>query len=105
MLNLGCKLIVTTRFPKDALLKFKEDDNYKEWKNNLIIYPIDFRFIKSTITFANYVLNTFPHLDILINNAAQTIRRPTSYYKYLLSIETQKFATEEENKIVKNDYS
>ena len=105
LLSFGCKVIVTTRFPKDALLKFKEDENYNEWKNNLIIYPIDFRFIKSTITFVNYVLNTFPHLDILINNAAQTIRRPTSYYKYLLSIETQKFATEEENKIVKNDYS
>ena len=51
------------------------------------------------------MLNVFPHLDILINNAAQTIRRPTSYYKYLLPIEIQKFSTEEENKIVKNDYN
>ena len=55
--------------------------------------------------FVNYLLNTLPHLDILINNAAQTIRRPSSYYKYLLPIETQKFSKEEEAKIIKNDYN
>ena len=30
LLSFGCKVIVTTRFPKDALLKFKEDENYNE---------------------------------------------------------------------------
>ena len=86
LLSFGCKVIVTTRFPKDALLKFKEDSEYNLWKNNLIIYPIDFRLFQSTIKFVNYITNTFPYLDILINNAAQTIRRPTSYYKYLIWI-------------------
>jgi NAD(P)-dependent dehydrogenase (short-subunit alcohol dehydrogenase family) len=105
LLNYGCKVIVTTRFPKDALLKFKEDKEYDIWKNNLIIYPIDFRLFESTVKFVNYLLNTLPHLDILINNAAQTLRRPTSYYKYLLPIETQKFSDEEESKIIKNDYN
>ncbi len=105
LLNYGCKVIVTTRFPKDALLKFKEDKEYEKWKNNLIIYPIDFRLFESTVKFVNYLLNTLPHLDILINNAAQTIRRPSSYYKYLLPIETQKFSEEEEAKIIKNDYN
>ena len=82
LLSFGCKVIVTTRFPKDALLKFKEDQDYNLWKNNLIIYPIDFRLFQSTVKFVDYITNTFPHLDILINNAAQTIRRPSSYYKY-----------------------
>ena len=105
LLNYGCKVIVTTRFPKDALLKFKEDKEYNIWKDNLIIYPIDFRLFESTVKFVNYLLNNVSHLDILINNAAQTIRRPTSYYKYLLPIETQKFPEEEEAKIIKNDYN
>ena len=105
LLDFGCKVIITTRFPKDALSKFKEDKNYSKWSNNLIIYPIDFRFFKSTLKFADYLLNNFPHLDFLINNAAQTIRRPTSYYKYLLSLESTKFNNEEENKIIKNDYN
>ena len=104
LLNFGCKVIVTTRFPKDALLKFKEEAEYNLWKNNLIIYPIDFRLFNSTVKFVDYLLNNYTHLDILINNAAQTIRRPTSYYEYLLPNETQKFSEEDENKIIKNDF-
>ena len=105
LLSFGCKVIVTTRFPKDALLKFKEDKEYNLWKNNLIIYPIDFRLFQSTIKFVDYITNTFPHLNILINNAAQTIRRPTSYYKYLLPIEKQEFSVEDENRIINSDYT
>ena len=33
--------------------------------------------------FVEYVKDTFPHLDILINNAAQTIRRPAQFYSHL----------------------
>ena len=105
LLSFGCKVIITTRFPKDALLKFKEDKEYNLWKNNLIIYPIDFRLFQSTIKFVDYITNNFPHLDILINNAAQTIRRPSSYYKYLLPIEKQEFSKEDENKIINNEYT
>ena len=105
LLSFGCKVIVTTRFPKDALLKFKEDEEYNLWKNNLIIYPIDFRLFQSTIKFVDYVTNNFPHLDILINNAAQTIRRSTSYYKYLLPIEKQEFSEEDEKRIINNEYA
>ena len=104
LLDFGCKVIITTRFPKDALLKFKEDKNYSKWSNNLIIYPIDFRLFKSTLKFVDYLLNNFSHLDFLINNAAQTIRRPTSYYKYLLPIESTKFSNEDENRIVRNEF-
>ena len=104
LLDFGCKVIITTRFPKDALLKFKEDKNYSKWSNNLIIYPIDFRLFKSTLKFVDYLLNNFSHLDFLINNAAQTIRRPTSYYKYLLPIESTKISNEDENRIVRNDF-
>ena len=104
LLSYGCKVIVTSRFPKDALFKFKEHEDYETWKKNLIIYPIDFRFFESTIKFINYINDNFPYLDILINNAAQTLRRTTSYYKYLLPIETKELNEEEELKIVKNDY-
>ena len=105
LLSYGCKVIVTTRFPKDALLKFKEDQEYHLWKNNLIIYPIDFRSFQSVIKFVNYVTDKLPYLDILINNAAQTIRRPTSYYKYLLPIEAQEISKDDVNIIINNDYS
>ena len=104
LLSYGCKVLTTSRFPKDTLLKYQQHPDYEKWKNNLIIYPIDFRSFESVIKFVNFVKENFPHLDILINNAAQTIRKTSSYYKYLLPIETKVLNPEEEKKIIKTDY-
>ena len=104
LLSYGCKVLTTSRFPKDTLLKYQQHPEYEKWKNNLLIYPIDFRFFNSVVKFIDYINQNFSHIDILINNAAQTIRKTTSYYKYLLPIEMQKLNQEDENKIIKNDY-
>ena len=104
LLSYGCKVITTSRFPKDTLLRYKEDPDYELWKNNLIIYPIDFRIFQSTVNLINYIKDNFTHIDFLINNAAQTIRRSTEYYQYLMPIEIKKLSEEDDNKIVKTDY-
>ena len=104
LLSYGCKVVTTSRFPKDTLLKYKNNPDYELWKNNLIIYPIDFRIFESTVKFINFLKENFTHIDILINNAAQTLRRTTAYYKYLLPIETKELNPEDENIIIKNDY-
>ena len=104
LLSYGCKVIITTRFPKDSLLKYQQDPDYEKWKDNLIIYPIDFRIFESTIKFINYIKENFTHIDILINNAAQTLRRTSSYYNYLLPIETKEVNKENDKIIVKEDY-
>ena len=104
LLSYNCKVITTSRFPNDALAKFKEDPDYPLWKNNLIVYPIDFRIFQSTVTFVNYIKEKFTHIDFLINNAAQTVRRTTEYYEYLLPGEIKKLPKEDNAKIVKNDY-
>ena len=104
LLSYGAKVLITSRFPKDALFKFQKDPDYEKWKNNLVIYPIDFRIFESTIKFIQFINDNFPHVDILINNAAQTIRRTASYYKYLLPIETKDLTKEEDKKIIKNDF-
>lgn len=104
LLEYGCKVILTSRFPKDCLLKYQAHPQYSDWKANLLIYPIDFRLFESTVKFITFLNENFPHIDILINNAAQTIRRSTSYYKYLLPVETKAFNSEDERKIIKNDY-
>ena len=101
LLSYNCIVIITTRFPKDALIRFQSHPDYQKWKNNLFIYPIDFRIIESTVKFIEYIEKNFSHIDILINNAAQTIRRKTEYYKYLLSIESKKLS--DENIIIKNE--
>ena len=54
--------------------------------------------------FVNYLKDNFTHIDFLINNAAQTVRRNTEYYEYLLPIELKKLKKEDDKKIIKNDY-
>ena len=104
LLSYGAKVLITSRFPKDALFKFQKDPDYEKWKNNLVVYPIDFRIFESTIKFVQFINDNFPHVDILINNAAQTIRRTASYYKYLLPTETKNLNKEDDKKIIKNDF-
>ena len=104
LLSYGAKVLITSRFPKDTLFKYQKDPDYEKWKDNLIIYPIDFRIFESTIKLVKFINDNFPHVDILINNAAQTIRRTASYYKYLLPIETKNLNQEDDKKIIKNDY-
>ena len=104
LLSYGAKVLITSRFPKDALFKFQKEPDYEKWKNNLVVYPIDFRIFESTIKFVQFINDNFPHVDILINNAAQTIRRTASYYKYLLPIETKDLNKEDDKKIIKNDF-
>ena len=104
LLSYGCKVITTTRFPNDALLRFKAEHDYDIWKNNLMIYPIDFRIFQSTVNFVNYIKNNFTHIDFLINNAAQTIRRSTEYYEYLIPNEIKKLSDEDNKNIIKTEY-
>ena len=86
------------------MLKFKEDPDYDLWKNNLTIYPIDLRIIQSTMNFIKYIEKNFSHIDFLINNAAQTVRRTTEYYEYLMPIEVKKLPEDDNEKIINNDY-
>ena len=37
--------------------------------------------------FTSYIMEKFDHLDMIINNASQTVRRPTVYYKHLMEDE------------------
>lgn len=104
LLNYGCKVISTTRFPKDAIIRFKQESNYDTFKDRLSFYPLDLRLFESIDKFISYLYDNYSHIDILINNAAQTKRKSTSYYKYILQTETKPLDQKEENMIIKNDY-
>jgi NAD(P)-dependent dehydrogenase (short-subunit alcohol dehydrogenase family) len=53
------------------------------------VYGLDLRNLPAVEAFAQHLLDTEPHLDILIHNAAQTIRRPPGFYRELASQEAQ----------------
>eukprot|EP00794_Sanderia_malayensis_P011091 gene11091-12259_t len=87
LLRDGCFVIATTRFPQDAALKYSKEKDYESWCDRLQIYPLDLLDIKTVHKFIEYLNNRIPHLDILINNAAQTISRPLQFYQHLFSLE------------------
>lgn len=87
LLRAGATVIATTRFPKDAALRFAKESDFDDWKHRLQVYGMDFRDLGVIDKFMDHVEKTFGTLDILINNATQTIRRPVHYYKHLITSE------------------
>lgn len=87
LLRGGATVIATTRFPVDSATRFSKEEDFKEWKDRLHIHGLDLRHIPSVEIFCNYIENKYDRLDILINNAAQTVRRPAGFYAHLMANE------------------
>jgi NAD(P)-dependent dehydrogenase (short-subunit alcohol dehydrogenase family) len=87
MLRAGAKVIATTRFPVDSALRFSQEKDFAQWKDRLEIHGLDLRHTPSVEIFCRYIEKNTPRLDILINNAAQTVRRPPGFYAHLMANE------------------
>jgi len=92
MLRAGARVIATTRFPKDSALRFSREPGFSDWGHRLQIYGLDLRHTPSVELFCDYIRQTYQRLDILINNAAQTVRRPPGFYAHLMENETRRVA-------------
>jgi NAD(P)-dependent dehydrogenase (short-subunit alcohol dehydrogenase family) len=91
MLRAGARVIVTTRFPADAAVRFAKEGDFADWGDRLQIHGLDLRHTPSVEIFARYIEQTVDRLDILINNAAQTVRRPPGFYAHLMPGENVAF--------------
>lgn len=89
LLRAGARTLVSTRFPHDAALRFSREEDFSNWKHRLQIHGLDLRHSPSVEMFARYILNTEERLDFLVNNAAQTVRKPPGFYKHLLEWESK----------------
>lgn len=87
MLRAGATVIATTRFPVDSALRFAKEPDFADWEHRLKIHGLDLRHIPSVEIFCNYIEQHYTRLDVLINNAAQTVRRPPGFYHHLLENE------------------
>lgn len=74
-------MIGTTRFIANAHKRYQKEKDYEEWKDRLILYPLNLKDSTAISQFISFVKEKFNRVHILINNAAQTIRRPILYYK------------------------
>ncbi len=91
MLRAGATVIATTRFPVDSALRYSKEDDYNEWADRLHIHGLDLRHIPSVEIFCSFIEQKYDRLDILINNAAQTVRRPSGFYAHLMPNEELAF--------------
>ncbi|MES2792973.1 MAG: SDR family oxidoreductase [Planctomycetota bacterium] len=84
LLRDGARVIVTTRFPHDAAQRFSLEPDFTTWSERLEIHGLDLRDLPQVEVFAAQLLERDVPLDILIHNAAQTVKRPLAFYRHLL---------------------
>lgn len=93
LLRDGAHLTITTRFPKDAVRRFSSLEDSDDWLHRLKVVGIDLRDPTQVLSLADDVAAAGP-LDILINNACQTVRRTPGAYAPLIEGESAPLPTD-----------
>ncbi|MHA7175835.1 SDR family NAD(P)-dependent oxidoreductase [Arthrobacter sp. Sr24] len=93
LLRDGAHTTITTRFPKDAARRFAAMEDSGEWIHRLRVVGIDLRDPTQVVALTDS-LNEAGPLDIIINNAAQTVRRSGNAYKPLVDAELEELPTD-----------
>jgi len=88
LLRDGAETTITTRFPRDAARRFAAMADSEDWLHRLRIVGIDLRNPSQVLALADEVAAGGP-LDILINNACQTVRRSAQSYALLAQAEAE----------------
>ena len=83
LLRDGAHTTITTRFPKDAVRRFAAMEDSGDWLHRLKVVGIDLRDPTQVVSLTDDVAADGP-LDIIINNACQTVRRLPGAYSHLI---------------------
>jgi NAD(P)-dependent dehydrogenase (short-subunit alcohol dehydrogenase family) len=92
LLRAGAYVIVTTRFPVDAVDRYSKEPDFGAFSERLEIHGLDLRHTPSVELFTQFLLERLPRLDYLLNNACQTVRRPAGFFEHLLARESTPLA-------------
>jgi NAD(P)-dependent dehydrogenase (short-subunit alcohol dehydrogenase family) len=84
--HLACKLLrdgahvtITTRFPRDAARRFAALPDAADLADRLRIVGIDLRSLPDVLALGEQLAHEV--VDIVVHNAAQTVRRPAAYHE------------------------
>jgi NAD(P)-dependent dehydrogenase (short-subunit alcohol dehydrogenase family) len=99
LLRDGAHLTITTRFPRDAARRFAALPDSAQWLHRLRVIGVDLRDPGQVVAVADEVAAAGP-LDILVNNAAQTVRRSPGSYSALEAAEHEELPAGELPEIV-----
>lgn len=85
LLRQGASVIAITRYPKSALETYMKEPDYEEFKQRLYIIGFDLLHVDRIDELISRIENICGDngLDILINNAAQTVKKSSEYYAAL----------------------
>lgn len=83
LLRDGAELMVTSRFPHDTERRFRAVAGSEAWLDRLTVLAVDLRDPRQVLGLCEELRTSGEPLDILVNNAAQTIRRPPGSYAAL----------------------
>jgi NAD(P)-dependent dehydrogenase (short-subunit alcohol dehydrogenase family) len=87
LLRAGARVLVTTRFPRDAALRDAQERDFENFRDRLAIYGLDLRHSPSVEAFAAELELRESRLDFILHNACQTVRRPAGFYQHLMDRE------------------
>ncbi len=87
LLRCGARVIVSTRFPRDAARRYAAEPDFEAWRDRLEIFGLDLRHTPSVEAFCRVLLESESRLDFIINNACQTVRRPPGFYAHMMAEE------------------
>ncbi|WP_141275705.1 SDR family NAD(P)-dependent oxidoreductase [Streptomyces cacaoi] len=85
LLRDGAETMVTSRFPADTVRRFRRVPGSAEWLDRLTVIGIDLRDPRQVLGLCEDLRRDGRPLDILVNNAAQTVRRPGEAYAPLVA--------------------
>jgi len=84
LLRAGCEVVATSRFPHDAAERYAAQPDFAAWASRLHVFGVDLRDLPALEAFCEMMQRRFNRLDVIINNACQTVRRPPAFYAPLL---------------------
>jgi NAD(P)-dependent dehydrogenase (short-subunit alcohol dehydrogenase family) len=87
LLRAGARVLVSTRFPRDAALRYSREPDFATFRDRLQVYGLDLRHTPSVEAFTRHVLASEQRLDFVLHNACQTVRRPSGFYAHLMAQE------------------
>ena len=81
LLRAGATVVATTRFPNAAAHAYQQEADFTTFRDRLQIYGLDLRDVTGIEAFTRFLKIKYRHgIDVVINNACQTVRRPGGYY-------------------------
>jgi len=99
LLRAGATVIATTRFPNSAIKAYLAQNDVSKWKERLHLYGLDLRDVIGIEAFVDFVRKKYGKVDIVVNNACQTVRRPVGYYRPVVEEEIRLWKEYKEKKM------